>query len=50
MDRNKSNRIPEESPMTLAEKLVKPIYEMTYEKLPAEVVEKVKLCVLHSLA
>ena len=36
--------------MTLAEKLVKPIYEMTYEKLPAEVVEKVKLCVLHSLA
>ena len=36
--------------MTLAEKLVKPIYEMTYEKLPEEVIEKVKLCVLHSLA
>ncbi|WP_286148873.1 MmgE/PrpD family protein [Neopoerus faecalis] len=36
--------------MTLAEKLVKPIYRMTYKELPAEVIEKVKLCLLHSLA
>lgn len=36
--------------MTLAEKLVKPIYGITYEELPAEVIEKVKLCVIHSLA
>lgn len=36
--------------MTLAEKLVKPIYEISYQGLPAPVLDKAKLCVLHSLA
>lgn len=36
--------------MTLAEKLVTPIYEMTYDSMPAPVVEKAKLCVIHSLS
>lgn len=36
--------------MTLAEKLVRPIHSIKYSSLPAPVVEKAKLCVLHSLA
>ena len=36
--------------MTLAEKLVTPIFNITYGPLPPVVVEKTKLCIIHSLA
>lgn len=36
--------------MTLAEKLVTPIYNMQYASLPEAVVKKAELCVLHSLS
>jgi 2-methylcitrate dehydratase PrpD len=36
--------------MSLSEKFVGPISKITYERLPAEVIEKAKLCILHSFA
>lgn len=36
--------------MTLSEKLVTPVYNIKYEDLPEKVINKAKLCVIHSLS